>query len=674
MRMKKIRFADPRKYISIKLFILIFFSIVILVIAMGSIAYQISKNIIEDKVAKGTLQTILQASDKIDGILGNYEELTLQMMTDKALFTAYAKWNDPKTSELDREPLKSLIDQKLNSYLTSKEGFAAIHIYSLESNKVLTVGASPVSVDFSKEEWFKQTVSNPGQVIWLDTRKKGYAGSNLFGLSRMVKASDVDAVILFEMKVDRLTKALKNIDVGNSGQILMLNAKNRIVQSSDFDAVEQDSTVKLSNPSQNGVVFDQADTQERMVVYNKLNTSQWFVVESVPVNEVTKETNKIFVMILIMVIIASFIALLLGYIVVRVIGRPIRKLSGLMKEGEQGHLAVRAVFQSKDEIGQLSQSFNKMMEQISFTVLQASQSAKEVSTTAETLSDVSKKIVAAAGEVAFSTEGIASGATDLAIKSQEVANLTHQNAIQTKNSVELNHAMSLLALEIQKSSELGTGHMSELLEKTNFTEKLTSSMMEKVNQLKASTHSIQEILHILTNMTKQTNILSLNASIEAASAGSAGKGFKVVADEIRNLAGKQNQSIDVVRGITEAIEKEIDETVTSITELYPVLQEQIVSVKETDDILSQVQEHTKNFIEQLKSVMESIQILDQSQSEVADNMMNVNAVAQQFSAASGEIASLNSKQLSVSGMLVSLSENLENIAKSFEGSLGKFKL
>ncbi|MEX2462589.1 MAG: methyl-accepting chemotaxis protein [Paenibacillaceae bacterium] len=671
----KYRFLeDPRKSVSKKLFILIFFSIVILVVAMGTFTYQISKNIIEDKVAKGTLQTILQASDKMDGILNNYEELTLQMMTDKALFDAFSRWNDPHTSKLDAESFHSLIEQKLNSYLTSKDGFVAIHLYSLPSHKVFSVGTSPISVDFSQEGWFKQTLNAPGQVVWLDTRKKGYAGNNLFGMSRMVKFSNEDSVILFEIKVDRLTKALKNIDVGNSGQILMLNSANRIIQSSEFDAIEQDSPVKLNNPSQNGIVYDEVNRQKRLVVYNKLNISQWYVVESVLLSEVTKETKKIYTIILIMVMLALFLALLLSYFVVRMVGQPIGKLCSLMQEGEQGNLSIQADFKSKDEIGRLGQSFNQMMKQISFTVLQASNSAKEVASSALTLSDVSQKIAASAGEIAFTSEEIAVGSTNLAMKSEEVANLSHQNAIQTKNAVELNNQMSLLALEIQNSSELGTQHMSELMEKANFTERSTYSMVNKVNNLKESTLSIRKILYILTNMTKQTNILSLNASIEAARAGSAGKGFKVVADEIRKLVEQSNQSFDVVKNITETIEKEIDETVVIISESYPVFKEQIISVKETDLILNKVKEHTKNFIRQLNGVKKSIQILDQSQSEVADNMMNVNAAAQQFSAASQEITSLNTKQLSVSELLVTLSENLEKLSNSFEGALGKFKL
>src|SRR3981081_2815600 len=108
------------------------------------------------------------------------------------------------------------------------------------------------------------------------------------------------------------------------------------------------------------------------------------------------------------------------------------------------------------------------------------------------------------------------------------------------------------------------------------------SMVDKVDNLKDSTRSIRKILDVLNNMTKQTNILSLNGTIDAARAGASGKGFMVVADEIRKLADQSRQSIDVVGQITETITKEIDETVKVLSNATPIFQEQIESVKEAE--------------------------------------------------------------------------------------------
>jgi methyl-accepting chemotaxis protein len=227
---------------------------------------------------------------------------------------------------------------------------------------------------------------------------------------------------------------------------------------------------------------------------------------------------------------------------------------------------------------------------------------------------------------------------------------------------------------VQKSSEQGIEYMSELINKTNATEAMTRSMVEKVDNLKESTRSIVKILDVLGNITKQTNILSLNATIEAARAGTAGKGFMVVADEIRKLADQSRQSIAIVGQIIETIQREIDETVNVLSQAYPIFQEQILSVKEADTIFKEVQTHMGGFIHQLSEVTESISQLDASQNVLSDAMANVSAVAQQSSATSEEVASLSSEQMSISNGLVKLSDKLEELSNSLQDSLSKFQV
>jgi methyl-accepting chemotaxis protein len=243
-----------------------------------------------------------------------------------------------------------------------------------------------------------------------------------------------------------------------------------------------------------------------------------------------------------------------------------------------------------------------------------------------------------------------------------------------KTVVQSNLEMGQAASGVHQSSEQGIQYMSELIMKTNKTEQMTRSMVEKVDKLKDSTRSIRKILDVLGNISKQTNILSLNATIEAARAGVAGKGFMVVADEIRKLADQSRQSIEVVGQITETIQREIDETVSVLSDAYPIFQEQIVSVKEADSIFKQVQTQMGGFIHQLDGVTDSIQKLDRSQHVLSDAMSNVSAVAEQSSATSQEVASLSAEQTNISSGLVKLSDTLEELSNSLKESLSKFSV
>ncbi|MEX2414507.1 MAG: methyl-accepting chemotaxis protein, partial [Paenibacillaceae bacterium] len=152
----------------------------------------------------------------------------------------------------------------------------------------------------------------------------------------------------------------------------------------------------------------------------------------------------------------------------------------------------------------------------------------------------------------------------------------------------------------------------------------------------------------------------------------AGKGFMVVADEIRKLADQSRQSIGIVGQITDTIQQEIDETVDVLSEAYPLFQEQIASVKEADLIFKNVQNNMGGFIDQLDGVTESIQQLEQSQLTLSEAMSSVSAVSQQSSATSEEVASLSSEQLNVSQGLVQLAEKLETLSNDLKKSLSSF--
>lgn len=137
-----------------------------------------------------------------------------------------------------------------------------------------------------------------------------------------------------------------------------------------------------------------------------------------PVSDFTKSADKLLYITFAVVLAAALIALLIGYVLIRLIGRPLGKLARLMEEGEQGNLQVRTSFKGQDEIGRLGHSFNRMMEQISLLAGQSSRSAAEVLATSEQLVKASGATSAHAREVAEATGEIAQGAASLAAEAE----------------------------------------------------------------------------------------------------------------------------------------------------------------------------------------------------------------------------------------------------------------
>lgn len=387
-----------------------------------------------------------------------------------------------------------------------------------------------------------------------------------------------------------------------------------------------------------------------------------------------QDMNTVWKLIIMMIVLAGVLAGMIGLIISKKVVKPLRQLFQLMEKGAKGDLSIKVEVRSKDEIGYLGMSFNQMVAQLNKLVSETSELSQKVLTMSSELTSVAGKSSMSIKEVSVATEQIASGASTLAMEAEKGNDLSLGIRQQMRQVMDANVEMGQSADEVRKNSAQGTNFMSVVTDKTNQTEKMTRTMVDKVKQLQENTSDVHKILEMLDNISKQTNILSLNAAIEASRAGEAGKGFMVVADEIRKLAEQSKQSIGVVAQITDQIRSEIDETAQVLTNAYPLFQEQTESVREADSIFNKVSGQMEDFITKLDQVTDSLQQLDESQSVLSEAMTSVSAVSQQSSATSEEVASLCSEQLSASDGLVKLSNDLEKLSHSLNESLEQFKI
>lgn len=669
-----------------KLFLLIFCSILLCVVTVGTFSYQISKNIIEDKVADSSMQTVTQTASKLDLMFQNLNELTMQLIFDNEIQNSLNTLNNAKQDAYEQFEAVKRIDTKFQSMLMSNTTIAAGYLIPIkEGLNPITSGASSTDYEAIRSSaWFQEVVARGGQPLWLPAEPNGNSGSlrePALGISRLVKSTSSNQemyVLLLEVKYSELMSQLSGLNLGEGSAIKIVNDQGRLIFTEELSELTSNNEVMFTTDErQDGPFSMRSQDSERgqvLAVFKKFNSIDWWLLGEIPVNELVKDAGQIRNITVIASLLAIVLALGIGYLVIRMIAMPLRQLRDLMTLGERGDLTVRSTIRKSDEIGQLAQSFNQMMAQIGSLASQTYQSASDVLQTAEALSESSKKTAVSAKEIAVATEEIAGGATSLAMEAERGSDLTDNIGRQMKHVISANNEMVVSAGNVQQSSEQGTRYMDLLIEKTGLTEEMTRSMVEKVDKLKESTGSIRKILEVLNNLTKQTNILSLNATIEAARAGVAGRGFMVVADEIRQLADQSRQSIDVVGQITETIQREIDETVGVLSEAYPIFQEQIVSVKEANQLFYSVQNQMSTFVDRLDSVTSSIGQLDQSQTTLMEAMGSVSAVAEQSSATSEEVASLSNEQLSISEGLVKLSDTLEGVSNALKETLSRFKI
>lgn len=682
--MKKLGALQIRS-VGTKLFIILFCSIVLLSTVLGLTSYFSAKDIITDEVAAASSQSVVQAADKLDFILAEYEALSRQFALDSTLKADLEKVNGGALTIVEKVATEDRIRRKLDLEKGSDARMHGIRLVAKsmeETESYKSAGISGLRSDEGVAERLKQVADAKGEPVWFPVREKGFFDAyteptmTMGRLLRNLQDPKAEYYMLIEIKGKALTEMLSNLKIGITGDIRILSTDGNIVYGSDQTKLGQPSYIKVSKEQNESKInsFTTADESgtSQLVVYQPLTTANWILMGYAPVSDFTASANKLLYITLSVVLAAALVALLIGYFLVLLVGRPLGKLATLMEDGARGNLQGRIDFKSKDEIGRLGQSFNKMMEQISLLASQSGKSADEVLNTSEHLVKASATTSLHAREVASATSEIAVGASSLAVEAEK----SHHNVEIIGNKMnevtEMNTVMDSSAEKVILVSAQGTELMKLLVEQSESTVEMMNRIQDNSTKLRESTHLIRSILSPMIAVNKQTNILALNATIEAVRAGAAGRGFVVIADEIRQLANQSNESIQSVSKITEEIGQEIENTVKVIHEAAPKFREQISSVRESSTIFVSVKEEMEYFMGHIKESSASIQELIELQRQLGESMGNVSSIVQQTTASTEEVASMSSQQFTVSEELVSLSEKLEGLAADLKNSLVSF--
>ncbi|WP_026674586.1 methyl-accepting chemotaxis protein [Alkalihalobacterium bogoriense] len=658
-----------------KLFLSMVLTVLISVIVVGIFSYMIAKSILEEQVKHASEQTIQQAGKNLDFILtntdrqitdfaANVDMRTLLEQYEKADvnddFTMYRALRDIE----DRLKAMNITNSNYNFYILSGTHHTVATNVDYRDKELLF-----------EEDWYKE-IKEERKQLWIGGKENGITGtetSPTLSVGRFLPIGKQGYIIVVEVKEALLAETLQEITFGESEKVKLVDANNVIQFSFEENEIGSENRYEFDKKTdETSYVHHNGDN---LVFVHHSSDSNWYLAGQVKISELTKDMNKIAYLILIVVVICALIASFIGRRIVTFVGVPLKEIGSLMKQASEGDLRVRAQMDMrKDEIGLLGKNFNEMVDSISLLVQNTTETANHVLDAAAELSEVSTTTAAAAKEVAIATDEIAQGAQGLTGQAEIGNGLTTKMGTEIQNVIEKNSQMNDYVMTVQQSSDDGIQKMNHLVAKTKRGEELTTMIVRKVNGLKESTTKINEVMEILQSISKQTNLLSLNAAIEAARAGQVGKGFAVVAQEIRNLSNESQTSIETVGNITSAIVRDVEQTVEVLLEAEPIFKEQVDTAQETDELLSAVGIHMKDVIRKIEEVSESTKQLTSSQCNLADSIMQVSSTAQQSAAITEEVSASTHQQLSISDRLVTTSDELKQLSTKLQDALSKFTI
>jgi methyl-accepting chemotaxis protein len=378
--------------------------------------------------------------------------------------------------------------------------------------------------------------------------------------------------------------------------------------------------------------------------------------------------------IILAVLIVSIIILILSLGRVSIgINRSVKSFQSAIEEIASGKISTRANESGKDEFASFASSLNSFLDTLEGTVDKVKDMTNVLADTGINLEESATKTKQVAGEISQTIDEISKGAgaqaKDIEASSQKIVDM-RSNIQQILDSVS---TLSDKSEDMSSSGKEANINMNNLTRSSDSTTEAFTKIVDQVKKTDESVGKIQEAVTLIASVADQINLLSLNASIEAARAGDAGKGFAVVASEISNLADQTNDSTKIIEDIIHNLSEESNKTVETINEVTGLINDQKDSIDNTSNIFESVSTGISFTKDSVEEVLGQAQSCDNSGEIVVDLMTNLSAISQE-NAASAETTSTSMAELNrETARLADTSAELKNLADTLKEDLEFFK-
>jgi methyl-accepting chemotaxis protein len=393
------------------------------------------------------------------------------------------------------------------------------------------------------------------------------------------------------------------------------------------------------------------------------------------VKETKNNTRSGMTQVLIISIIATLFALGSGVIISLLISRPIVKLANLTKQVASGDLNVETLtIKSKDEIYYLNESFEQMTNNLREMIRGIATNSDQVAASAEQLNASAEQSSKAAEAVASSIQEIAAGAEGATTKLENNSKSIQQVVQGVLRISESTMNVSQLSKKTTIEAEEGGKFVEDNLSQMKFIHESVRRSNEVISSLSQRSQEIGNILDVISGIADQTNLLALNAAIEAARAGEHGKGFAVVADEVRKLAEQSQVSAKNIAELISVIQKDTEESVRIMSEVMENAEQGVKVSVETSNKFTQILDSTRKITPQIEEVTAAVQQISANIEEVSTSVDEIAKNAQANAMISEEVAAATEEQLASMQEIDASAQALAVMAEELKVLVSRFKI
>jgi methyl-accepting chemotaxis protein len=629
---------------------------------IGFISYENAKKEISKKIEMSAKENVKMLNTYINSFIGSN-------IADANYYAE--KFNSQSMSETE-----------LGNTINSFEQYVKLHpntvnIYlGTETGEFLIKPTVEMPADFDTRErpWYKEAKANSGKAIVTEPYVDAATGQILITVAQQLK--DGSGVVGIDISLDAMKNMTNNIKIGHSGYpaILSSSGKYLVHPTEKVGSAAKGDWVKPLLSKQKGQISYEYNHQKKSMYFDTNTLSDLKVVGSMNLSEVSDAAHPILISMVIIIAIFLAVGAVISILLTLSITRPLNRLVAITEKVSEGDLTQEFEVKSSDELGSLGIAFNKMMVSLRDLIQHVGEKSDLLASSSEELMASSEQNNLATEQVAHSIQEVASG-TEMQTSKLREGNQIIRGMAQGIQQIQAN-SQNVANTSSETAAIVQTGEQAIRLSITqmNNINGTVKNLGEVIHTLGERSKEISQIADVISAIAGQTNLLALNAAIEAARAGEHGKGFAVVADEVRKLAEQSSQSTETIRQLIASIQSDTKHAVDSMEKGTKEVEKGIEVVHHAGSSFNQIQQFVETVSTQIQEITASIEEMAHGAEQVVETVSVIEEVAIKSAEQSQEVSAATEEQLASMQEIAASATSLANMAEELQDSINRFKL
>lgn len=667
---------------------------ILFVVIIGIVSYNAAANGLSEKFRDSSLQVSQMAMDYVDASMAFIKGEALQYMVDGSLvsYGLGSMEGDPiaKTNFLNETRSGLAAIQHMNSMIHN------IHIVTKKGIEMCSTNAAERQDGIYEEYCAEmQALAEDGRTIsqWAEGHETLDSVLSLNAADTFIvyqiPTNKKAAYIVVDISSSALYDRLRAIDFGegsicgfvtDSGkELLYENLKegesSRLTQGESVFAGEDFYADSLESEEMCGTRKVRYKGGSYLYIYAKsAEGGKINFCALVPYSVITGQAQKIKGLTVAVVIAACIVAGLVGLAITLGIQKNMKAISSGFNQVAGGDLSTEVKAYGRDEFRDLAQVANNMIQNnrnlvmgLYKTIQVLEQSTGRVDDASGEINTCSQDITRAINEINVGMDRQAEHAQECAVKT----NTLSERIKEVRGRVE--HTQ-LLADKTEQMIGQGAEIVGVLGDKAQETREVTQKVGGSITRLQSESQTINEFVETISNISKQTNLLSLNASIEAARAGSAGMGFAVVATEIRKLAEDSNRAAGEIRNQVETITKYTEQTVKDADYAQEIVRIQENAVRQVIEVFGNMSVQITELLSELKQIAVGTEAADRERNDTLDAVENISAIIEETASSALMVHDMAENLLQSAEKLDCISHALNDNMDGLKTEISAFKV